>query len=142
VTSHPTVLLAGHGHAGRARLRASLRHGGLTACGEADDSAGAVAAAARARPDICLLDAAMTGGPSHAAAAILRAAPDVRVVILAASATDAELLDAVAAGACGHVPADLDAHALTGVLRDVLAGRPAFPRRLDVLLVDALQRGS
>jgi DNA-binding NarL/FixJ family response regulator len=141
VTDHPTVLLAGHGPAGRADLRAALHRGGLTVRGEVDDLAGAVAAAASQRPDVCLLDGAIPGCSGHAAAAIVRAAPGVRVVILAASATDAELLDAVAAGACGHVRHDLDARTLTAIVRDVLAGRPAFPRRLDSLLVDVLQHG-
>jgi DNA-binding NarL/FixJ family response regulator len=132
------VLLAGHGRGARAALRATLEQGDLAVCGEVEDVAGAVAAVARERPDVCLLDGVIPGGAPNGAAAIVRAAPLVRVVILAASASDAELLDAVAAGASGHLRTDLQACRLIAALRDVAAGRPAFPRRLEAVLVAAL----
>ena len=111
----------------------------MTVCGEAADLPTVLAAATRERPDLCLLDAALAGRGYSAVAPILDAARGVRVVILDGSVGDAELLNAVSMGAAGHLPRDLAAAAMTAALRDVLAGRPAFPRRVEPLLAAALQ---
>ena len=123
-------------------LRAKLHEGGFAVCAEADEVARAAAVAAREQPDVCLLDGAVAGGADAAITAMRRAAPLVPVVILARCASDAELLEAVAAGARGHLREDLRPPELVGALADVLAGRPAFPRRLEALLVAALRRAA
>jgi DNA-binding NarL/FixJ family response regulator len=133
-----TVLLAGHAPARGRALRATLEADQMTVCGEAADLPTAIAAATRERPDLCLLDAALAGRGYSQVAPILDAARGVRVVILDGSAGDAELLDAVSMGAAGHLPRNLAAAAMTAALRDVLAGHPAFPRRVEALLAAAL----
>jgi DNA-binding NarL/FixJ family response regulator len=121
-------------------LRATLEAAAMSVCAEAQDSETSIAAAVHHRPDVCLVDAALAGERCGHVSAILDAARGVRVVILGHAPSDAELLDAVAAGACGHLPRDLRASRLTAAVRDVLAGRPAFPRRLEALLAAALYR--
>jgi DNA-binding NarL/FixJ family response regulator len=133
-----TVLLAGHAPARGRALRATLEADQMTVCGEAADLATAIATATCERPDLCLLDAALAGRGYSQVAPILDAARGVRVVILDGSAGDAELLDAVNMGAAGHLPRNLAAAAMTAALRDVLAGHPAFPRRVEALLAAAL----
>jgi DNA-binding NarL/FixJ family response regulator len=133
------VLLAGHAPARAQALRAVLEENAMSVCGEVADLASTVAAVAHERPDLCLLDAALAGGGYARVAAVLAAARGVRVVLLDGAAGDAELLDAVAVGAAGHLPRDLHAAALMAALRDVLAGRPAFPRRLEPLLAATLR---
>lgn len=137
--SAASVLLAGHSPARARSLRALLEADGLSVCREATDVAGAVAAAASDRPDVCLIDAGLAGSGYANVTTIRESARGVRVVILAGSATDGELLDAVAVGALGHLSRDLQPAALTAALRDVLGDRPAFPRRLEALLTAALQ---
>jgi DNA-binding NarL/FixJ family response regulator len=134
-----SVLLAGHSPARSHTLSALLDADGMPACREVVDIASTVAAASQDRPDLCLLDAAIAGAGYANVTAILEAAPGMRVVILAGSAGDRELLDAVAVGAAGHLPRDLHPAALTAALHDVLGGRPAFPRRVEALLTAALQ---
>jgi DNA-binding NarL/FixJ family response regulator len=46
----------------RAGVRLALTGGGFTVCADVSDGPGAVAAALRERPDICLLDVHMPGG--------------------------------------------------------------------------------
>jgi DNA-binding NarL/FixJ family response regulator len=134
----PSVLLAGHARAQAHALRTLLETDGMSVCDEVADLQSTVDRAARARPDICLLDATVAGARYEHVAAIRKAARGVRVVIFGGRPSDTELLDAVAAGAAGHLRRDLHAAGLIAALRDVLAGRPAFPRRLEALLADAL----
>jgi DNA-binding NarL/FixJ family response regulator len=134
-----TVLLAGHAPAPAQTLVAALEAEGMTVCGKAADLAGTIAAATRERPDLCLLDAALAGRGYSSVAPILDAVRGLRVVILDGAAGDAELLDAVSVGAAGHLPRDLHAGAMTAALRDVLAGHPAFPRRVEALLAARLR---
>jgi DNA-binding NarL/FixJ family response regulator len=121
-------------------LRLRVRRG-IAVCAEVDDVEGAVRAAARERPDVCLLDAAIAGRGCKRVQPILKAAPQMHVVILSTSSSDEELLDAVLAGASGHLAKTTSSRALDAALRDVVAGGSAFPRRLDALLAAALREG-
>jgi len=131
-------LLAGHAPADGRALRATLEAEQMAVCGVVADFAELIAAAKREQPDLCLLDAALAGRGYSQVAPILAATQGLRVVIMHGSASDTELLDAVTVGAAGHLPREMRATALTAALRDVLAGRPAFPRRVEALLVGAL----
>ena len=110
----------------------------MTVCGVVADLASTIETARRERPDVCLLDAALAGAGYSRVAPILDAATGVRVVILDGSASDAKLLDAVTAGAAGHLRRDLHPAALIAALHDAVAGLPAFPRRLEALLAAAV----
>jgi DNA-binding NarL/FixJ family response regulator len=138
VEATPSVLLAGHAPARARALRAALEKDAMSVCEEAD-LPGTIAAIRRGRPDVCLLDAGLAGRGYAQVAAILAARPRTRVVVLDGSVGDDALLDAVEVGAAGHLPRDLDAARLTAALRDVMAGKVAFPRRVEALLAGALQ---
>jgi DNA-binding NarL/FixJ family response regulator len=135
------VLIADPSPASRSALRATLERRGLAVCGELADLPSAVDAAARRHPDVCLLDAAIAGRAFEAVDEIRNAAPDTRVVMLSTSSSDEELLEAVAAGASGHLAKGISSRALGAALDDLLAGRSAFPRRLERLLIAALRKG-
>ena len=135
------MLIADPARAARYALRGVLERRGLLVCADVEDVAGAVEVAARERPDVCLLDSALGGSGCVGVRPILRAAPETRVVLLSNSSSDEELLDAVVAGASGHLAKTISSRALAAALRDVVVGKSAFPRRVDTLLVDAV-RGS
>ena len=123
----------------RARLRERLEADGMVACGEATDQATALAMVLDARPDLCLVvDELPINGPA-ATAALGDRAPDVPVVLLGDEPTDARLLAAVTAGAAGYLDAEAAGERLTVALSDVVAGLPAFPRRLTTLLMEGLR---
>jgi DNA-binding NarL/FixJ family response regulator len=134
-----SILLVGEALASAPSVRAALDAERMTVCGVAVDVKGAIGAARLEHPDLCLLEAALAGARYAHVPLILGAAPEVRVVILDGVAGDAELLDAVAVGAAGHLPQDLHPAAMSAALRDALAGRPAFPRRVEALLAAALR---
>jgi DNA-binding NarL/FixJ family response regulator len=91
--------------------------------GEAHDSASCVAEAARADPDVILLDLRMPGGDGVEALHGLRAAAARARVLVITSFTDpSAVLPAVRAGAAGYVYKDVDPPALAAAIRAVHAG--------------------
>jgi two-component system, NarL family, nitrate/nitrite response regulator NarL len=131
------VLLADDHRLIRLALREELEEAGFEVCAEAATAAEAVEAAVREDPDLCLLDISMPGSGLHAAAQINLRLPSTKLVMLTASSKEEHLLEAVRAGACGYLLKEHDPTRLPIVLRDVLAGVPAFPRRLTRPLVVA-----
>jgi DNA-binding NarL/FixJ family response regulator len=65
--------------------------------------------------------------------------PGARVIVLTAEPNGDELLDAVLGGAVGYLSRNIRPDRLPVVLRAVLDGEVALPRRLSRRLVDALR---
>lgn len=99
-------------------------------CAEAPDAPGAIAAALRDKPDICLLDIRMPGSGVAAAWEITARMPATRVVMLTVSRDDSDLFAALRAGASGYLLKDLDPSRLAQELRVVMAGEVALPAGL------------
>lgn len=130
----PTVALALPDPLVRLGIRDVLGAEGLEVCEEAED-AGALLRAAAAEPDICLVSDA---GPAGGTAAVRRLAgawPHTAVVLFAAAPDARLLMHVLRAGGRGCLDAAMPAERLPAVLRGVLAGEPAAPRRVvgDVL---------
>ena len=137
-----TVLVADDHPPTRAGVRLALERGGFAVCAEVGDAGGAVEAALRERPDICLLDIHMPGGGIAAAAEISRRLPDAVIVMLTVSREDADLFDALRAGAAGYLLKDIDPARLPVALEGVLAGEAALPRGLVTRLVQEFRTRS
>lgn len=91
--------------------------------GEAADGRSISAEAARARPDVVLMDLSMPGvGGLEATAEVRRANPGVRVLVLTAQEDAAYLQQALAAGAAGYVLKRTAAADLVHAIRRVVAG--------------------
>ncbi|HXG77023.1 MAG TPA: response regulator transcription factor [Gaiellaceae bacterium] len=136
----PTVLLADDHPLVRLSVREELEGAGFRVCAEAGTAGDAVEAAVRERPDLCLLDVSMPGSGLAAAAEIGRRLPATRVVMLTGSAREEDVLEAVRVGAVGYLLKEDDPARLPAALRDVLAGVPAFPRRLSLPVLAAARR--
>ena len=130
------VLVADDHPPARAGVRAALERGGFVVCATAADARSAIEAARRERPDVCLLDVHMPGEGIHAAETIARELPETAVVMLTVSRTDADLLNALRAGASGYLLKDIDPERLPLALRGVLSGEAALPRRLVAVLIE------
>jgi DNA-binding NarL/FixJ family response regulator len=132
-TSSPTivrVLLAVPHEATAAGVYAALRDGPFDVTTEIADAAAAVAAAERECPDICLLDADMSGDVLGAIAAVARVLPSAGIVVLAADRDEVAMLNAVGAGAVGYLLKDMDPARLRYALLGVTQGEAAIPRTL------------
>ncbi len=120
----------------RAGVRLALERYGFVICAEEGSGPAAVAAAVRERPDVCLLDVHMPGGGIAAAAAITERVPHAAVVMLTVSRDDADLFEALKAGARGYLLKDMNPDRLGIALEAVLEGEAALPRTLVARLVD------
>lgn len=114
----------------RTRIREALEAGGCVVCGEGASADEAVALATEHRPDVALLDIHMPGNGITAAREIARTLPGTAVVMLTASAEDADLFDSLRAGASGYLLKDTDPAVLVDELRSALGGESPLSRRM------------
>jgi DNA-binding NarL/FixJ family response regulator len=103
---------------------------------EAADAPGAVEAALREQPDVCLLDVHMPGGGIAAVWEIAARCPGTRIVMLSISSEDSDLFGALRAGADGYLLKDMESARIPFALRDVLDGKAALPRALTARILE------
>jgi DNA-binding NarL/FixJ family response regulator len=120
----------------RAGVRLALEDNGFHVAAEVADAAGAVKAALREQPDVCLLDIHMPGNGIAACAEIKAQLPNTSVVMLTVSRNDDDLFAALQAGAAGYLLKGMDPGRLADALRGVLDGEAALPRTLVAKLID------
>ena len=135
------VLIADDHPPTRAGVRYSLEAAGFEVCCEVGDAVGALTKALEERPDICLLDIHMPGSGISAAAKITAELPETAVVMLTVSRNDADLFDALRAGAAGYLLKDTDPDRLPHALAGVLTGEAAVPRQLVTRLIEEFRGG-
>jgi EAL domain-containing protein (putative c-di-GMP-specific phosphodiesterase class I)/DNA-binding NarL/FixJ family response regulator len=100
---------------------------GIDVVAVADDAGTAIDAAARARPDVAILDVKMPGGGGPVAArGILMASPATRIVALSAYGDRASILEMLRAGAMAYVVKGSMADEVTQTIQRVLLGESAF----------------
>ena len=131
----PRIVIADHQLPIRAGVRVALERDGFIVAAEEETAPGAVAAALRDPPDVCLLDVDMPGGGIEAAETITSQLPGTQVVMLGESANDEDVFAALEAGASGYLLKGMDPARLGTALRDVLNGRAALPRALTARLI-------
>jgi two-component system NarL family response regulator len=135
VKRRPRVLIADDHFPTRVGVRLALEEDGFVVCAEESTGPGAVTAALRDRPDVCLLDVHMPGGGIEAAAAIRSRLPDTKIVMLTSSGNDDDLFAALQAGASGYLPKGMVTAKLGPAVRDVLRGEAALPGALVARLI-------
>jgi len=109
-------------------------------CAEAADAAGAVQAALREKPDICLLDLGMPGNGMAAVWEMAARTPETKIVILTVSDQEANLFAALRAGASGYLPKTMDLARLPDTLNGVCHGEAAIPRTLMARVLERFRR--
>lgn len=120
----------------RRGLRATLElEPDITIVGEAGDGGRAVADATESLPDVVLMDVRMPRGSGIEACSALKASiPSVRIVMLTVSDDEADLYEAVKAGATGYLLKEIDPDELASAIRAVHHGQsllnPAMAAKL------------
>jgi DNA-binding NarL/FixJ family response regulator len=126
------VVLADDHHFFREGLRGMLAADGMAVVGEATDGAGAVTLARELAPDVVVIDLKMPNASGvDALRQIATASPDAQLVVVTVSADEVDVLEALAAGACGYLLKDTRADELVGAIRLAAGGHAVLSR--DVL---------
>jgi two-component system, NarL family, nitrate/nitrite response regulator NarL len=117
------VVIADDHHFFRDGLRGILEAAGIEVVGEAADGEQAVALARGLVPDVVVLDLNMPAlSGLDALRELARGAPEVQSVILTVSTEDADVLAALAAGACGYLLKDTRPDRLVSGIRQAAEG--------------------
>jgi len=115
---------------------------GLTVVAEAGDGAEAVALARTHRPDLAILDVSMprmTG--LQAARELVRAQPDLRILMLSMYDNEQYFFQALKAGACGYVLKSVADRDLLAACRAAMRGEPfLYPGAVTALIRNYLDR--
>ncbi len=141
-----TILIADDHPLTREALASLLEQHGFDVVGMASDGREAIAAAKELRPRLVLLDLTMPGMDGLSALPLIReASPESEVVVLTASGTDENLLEAIRAGAAGYLlksePPERIALFLRGVAHGEAALSGSIARRLLERVRDGGRRG-
>ncbi|TIQ27179.1 MAG: response regulator transcription factor [Mesorhizobium sp.] len=114
--------------------------GGFELVGEGASAEDAERLVRASAPDILMLDISMPGGGLNALASILSAVPEQKIVMLTVSETNADVAQALKAGARGYVLKGVGSKSLAEILRDVANGQSYVSPTLSArLLSDLLQ---
>jgi DNA-binding NarL/FixJ family response regulator len=118
------VLLADDHAVVREGLRSFLQlQDGIEVVGEAADGIAARRLAEELQPDVVIMDLVMPEGGGVAAIEALRSRPEIRVLVLSSYIDDAQVFNAIQAGAAGYLLKDVAPEDLAQAIRDVHAGQ-------------------
>jgi DNA-binding NarL/FixJ family response regulator len=116
--SSPRVLLVDDHDLFRAGLRSALELEGIDIVGEASTGDRALAELRSVAPDVVVMDINMPGMTGvEATRQMAMTAPLARVLVLTASDEDADVMDAILAGACGYLLKDASVAQLIAGIR-------------------------
>ena len=135
-----TVLLADDDAVFRRGVREALEAGGFIVVDEVGDAAGAISAASRLSPDICLIELQLVGEGANAIARLAKRSPQTLIVVLSHSARPEDVIGALTRGASGYLLKDgLSGERLASTLLAAHRGEPALSRSLVPYLVDEIR---
>jgi DNA-binding NarL/FixJ family response regulator len=116
-----------------------LEAGGFEIVGQVGDGQAAVEATRQLRPDLVLMDIAMPRMSGlEALRQIKEVLPQTEVVMLTVSVDDADLIEAIRAGAHGYLLKDLHADEFLQMLEGLERGEAAVSRKTAARLFDGL----
>ena len=110
----------------------------LKVCGEAESGAEAVKLAREMRPDVVVMDFMMPGmDGAEATAAVLRASPESRVLVLTTYGTSVDIARALKSGATGAVTKNLSNDELADAIRATARGERMLSAEIESSLAEA-----
>jgi DNA-binding NarL/FixJ family response regulator len=123
-----------------AGVRLALERPGIHVAAEAGSVPDLMVAVGRERPDVCIVDGALSAAPVATAAEIMARAPSVAVVLLIDQVSETEFLEAIRVGVAGYLHKGISPAALSSVVHAVAKGEPAIPRSLVVALINGYRQ--
>ncbi len=123
-------------------IRADLERLGVArVVAEAGDGGEAIEAAREAMPEVVVMDLSLpTVRGVDATRRIVEESPHVRVLVLSASGEEADVMEAIKAGASGYLLKSAPGSEVAQAVRKVAAGEPVFTPPLAALVLDEFRR--
>jgi DNA-binding NarL/FixJ family response regulator len=143
MTDEPIRVLVADDHpVWRDGVKADLARTGIAeVVAEASDGGEAIERARESMPEVVLMDLNMpTVSGVEATRRILEESPHVRILILSASGEEADVLEAVKAGASGYLLKSSTSEEVADAIRRVRAGEPVFTPSLAGLVLNEFRR--
>lgn len=133
------ILLVDDHEVVRVGLRTLLgRQSDMEVVGEARDRDDAIEQASRIKPDLVVMDLRLPGGGGvEAIRKIKKRLPGTRILVLTAFSEEQMILDAIVAGANGHLLKEIDGDKLAAAIRTVASGASLIEHRI---MEQALER--
>jgi DNA-binding NarL/FixJ family response regulator len=120
----------------RGGLAGLLRQVGIDVVAEVPDGEAAIRAVTEHAPDVMVMDLNMPGISGLEATRRLTAqAPATRVLVLSVSAQEADVTDAILAGACGYVLKEAPVEDVAAAIRAAAAGQSVISPRIATMLL-------
>jgi DNA-binding NarL/FixJ family response regulator len=136
----PRVLLVDDHDLFRAGLRAALAAEGIDVVGESSSGSEALTAVAASAPEVVVMDLNMPGiGGVEATRRISESAPLTRVLVLTGSDEDADVMDAIVAGACGYLLKDATVNELVTGIRAAANGESLVSPAIAAKMLERLR---
>ena len=137
------VLLCDDHEVVREGLRTLLsRHQDIAVVGEVGTMAEAIEAAAKARPDVVIMDVRLPDGSGvEACRAIREARPETQVIMLTSYADDEALFASIVAGASGYLLKQTRGQAVVDAIQAVAQGRSLLDPDVTGKVLERVRRG-
>ena len=115
----------------------------ITVVGDVGTVAAGIEQAQKLKPDVVLLDVRLPDGSGlDACREILRAQPELRVLILTSNANDELIHQALMAGAQGYLMKEINPDALVRAIADAFAGRSVLTPEVTARVLRLLRQGT
>ncbi len=115
---------------------------GMTLVGEAATTKDAIESAARARPDVVIMDVRLPDGSGVEACRAIRAArPETGVIMLTSYADDEALFASIIAGAAGYLLKDAKGQAVVDAIVAVAQGRSLLDPTVTGKVLERVRKG-
>jgi len=120
----------------RAGLRSMLGKHGFPVVGEAPNGEAALPLIERRRPDLVVMDMSMPGlSGADATREIVRRSPSTTILVVTVSAGEADVLDALEAGAAGYLLKDSQPKDIVAAIETAVSGDTPLSPRIARLVV-------
>lgn len=124
----------------RKGLVAMLKDSGVEVVADVPNGEAAIQEVAERRPDAVLMDLNMPGlSGAEATRLVVEQCPGIPVVILSVSSEEADVADAIMAGASGYVLKESPVEEVVVAIREAVAGGTVLSARLAMVLLPRLR---
>ena len=118
------------------------RHDGMMVVGEAGTMADAIASAAKAKPDVIIMDVRLPDGSGVEACRTIREArPDTKIIMLTSYADDEALFASIVAGAAGYLLKQTRGQAVVDAINAVAQGRSLLDPDVTGKVLERVRKG-